>query len=131
MCLPLFGGDHSTQACVQGWDYLDKVARQVVMPQSTGDTVVVYGSKRICQIQPAYSDVALASCIKDGLLQLELLCSLHPETPSTKAFLCCCVDVVVLSHETHEIFLENTSVHRTSGLLKYGNLSACKKEEND
>ena len=34
-------------------------------------------------------------------------CSVHPETPSMKAFLCGCVDVVVSGHEAHDMFLED------------------------
>ena len=80
------------------------------MPQGVGDKIVVYGSKSICQIQPAYSSVALASsCNEDGLPQLELvLCA--PRNTFNESFLCCCDDVVVTSHEAHETFLEDAGV---------------------
>ena len=83
------------------------MAWQVVTPQGVGDKIVVYGSECICKVQPAYSDVVLASsCIEDGLPQLELvLCA--PRNTFSEGFLCCCVDVVVTGHEVHETFLED------------------------
>ena len=102
--LPLFGGDHSTQNCVQG---LDEVVWQVVFPQGMGDKIVVYGSECIRQVQTAYSDVALASsCIEDGLPQLELVfCALR--NTFSEGFLCGCVNVVVTGLEAHDMFLED------------------------